>query len=229
MGHFGVRIQHRRCAPQLSVSRVRRSRTGTQARSRRGPRHCTLRFRAGADGCSRGGMFESAAASWRGDGGQVWILRSGRLHAVTTAARRNACHRSLIHGASSGDEPAFPGAFVAGTSDAAALRVRPSVPGDDAASPGANSTGSGLARAHRRTSANPRSGGISGDANAHTYHSRHTDPGSTTAIERPLPRHGHQRGWRQQSLEGPLGDPMARRQHLRQLGQLLLPARCDHR
>ena len=58
----------------------------------------------------------------------------------------------------------------------------------------------------------------------------HADPGSAAAVERPIPRHGHQRGRRQQPLEGSRGHALARRQHLRQLGHVLLhPRRRERR
>ena len=58
---------------------------------------------------------------------------------------------------------------------------------------------------------------------------RHADTGSAAAVERPIPRHGHERGRRQQPLEGPRRHPLARRQHLRQLGHVLLHPRRGER
>ena len=47
---------------------------------------------------------------------------------------------------------------------------------------------------------------------------------SAVAVERPLPRDGHQCRRRKQSLEGSRRDALARRRHLRQLGHVLLSA-----
>ena len=74
--------------------------------------------------------------------------------------------------------------------------------------------------------------GISGgarSAGARLRASRHADAGSAAAVERPLPRHGHQRGRRQQPLEGPRRHPLARGQHVRQLGHVLLHPRRGER
>ena len=49
------------------------------------------------------------------------------------------CSGALVHGASPGHEPAFPGVRVAGSAYAEAIRVRAFVSGDDAAAPGADS------------------------------------------------------------------------------------------
>jgi cyclic beta-1,2-glucan synthetase len=51
-------------------------------------------------------------------------------------------------------------------------------------------------------------------------------PGGAAVVERPLPRDGDQRRRRLQSLEGSRRHPLARRRHLRSLGQLLLPPRA---
>ena len=58
---------------------------------------------------------------------------------------------------------------------------------------------------------------------------RHADPGGAAAVQRPLPRHGHQRGRRLQPLEGPRRHALARRRHPRPLGHVLLPARRGQR
>ena len=73
------------------------------------------------------------------------------------------------------------------------------------------------------TRARPASGLADADARAH--HPGHADPGGAAAVERPLPRHGHERGRRLQPLEGSRRHALARGRHLRPLGQLLLPAR----
>ena len=69
----------------------------------------------------------------------------------------------------------------------------------------------------------------SGGAGARPRQSRHADTGSAAAVERPVPRHGHERGRREQPLEGPRRHPLARRQHLRRLGHVLLYPRRGER
>ena len=54
---------------------------------------------------------------------------------------------------------------------------------------------------------------------------RHASARGAVAVERPLPRDGHQRGRRLQPLEGPRGHALARGHHVRQLGHVLLPPR----
>ena len=54
-------------------------------------------------------------------------------------------------------------------------------------------------------------------------------PGSAAAVERPLPRHGHQRRRRQLALEGPRRHALARGRHLRPLGHVLLHPRRGER
>ena len=54
-------------------------------------------------------------------------------------------------------------------------------------------------------------------------------PGGAAAVQRPLPRHGHQRRRRLQPLGRPGGHALARGRHPRPLGQLLLPARRRQR
>ena len=54
-----------------------------------------------------------------------------------------------------------------------------------------------------------------GDSGAGLQHSSDADSGSAAPVERPLPRDGHERGWRLQPLEGYGGDALARRPHLR--------------
>ena len=69
-----------------------------------------------------------------------------------------------------------------------------------------------------------------GSAGARDRQPQHADTGGAAAVERPIPRHGDQRRRRQQPMEGPRRHPLARRQHLRQLGHVLLhPRRRDRR
>ena len=69
----------------------------------------------------------------------------------------------------------------------------------------------------------------SGDAGARFQQPGHADTGSAVAVERQIPRDDHERRRRLQPLEGPRRHPLARRQHLRQLGHILLPPRRDQR
>ena len=97
VGHLGIRLQHHRCPPELSVPRVRRSRPGAQARPGRRPGHRAVCHGAGADGCARGGVREPAAAGRRGRRRPLRLLRGHRLHAVARAARTDrasSCGRS---------------------------------------------------------------------------------------------------------------------------------------
>ena len=50
-----------------------------------------------------------------------------------------------------------------------------------------------------------------GNAGACPQHPEHAGAGSAAAVERPLPRDGHERGRRLQPLEGPRGHALARR------------------
>ena len=55
--------------------------------------------------------------------GRLRILRSGRLHALASAAGRIERHRPFVHGAPPGDEPSRPGQSLARFSDAAPLHI----------------------------------------------------------------------------------------------------------
>ena len=80
-----------------------------------------------------------------------------------------------------------------------------------------------------RSFRSPRGRRRPGAAGARAHHPGHGDSGGAVAVERPLPRDGHECRRRQQSLEGSGRDPLARRQHVRQLGHLLLSARRGER
>ena len=67
------------------------------------------------------------------------------------------------------------------------------------------------------------------DADARLHDRRHAGAGGAAALERPLPRDGHQRRRRLQPLEGPGGHALARGRDPRQLGHVLLPARRRQR
>ncbi len=68
-----------------------------------------------------------------------------------------------------------------------------------------------------------------GDAGAGFQQSGHADTGSAVAVERQIPRDDHERRRRVQPLEGHRRHALARRQHLRQLGHVLLPPRRGQR
>ena len=61
VGHFGMRLQCHRCASQLPIPCLRRTRPGAQTRARRGSGDCALRLGAGADGGAREGLSEPRA------------------------------------------------------------------------------------------------------------------------------------------------------------------------
>ena len=122
-----------------------------------------------------------------------------------------------------GDEPAVVRLCAAGAADAKALRVGSAVPSDDASSPGAHSAGRAVSFAyHRPLRSSVRAAGGPELAGARPHHPTYDDSGGAAAVKRPLPRNGHQCRRRQQPLEGRGHDPVARRQHIRQLGHLLL-------
>ena len=97
LGHLGVRLQLRRCEPELPVPRLRRSRPRAEARARGGPRHRALRLGPRADGGARGVVREPAAAGRRRAGRKVRPVRGDRLHArhgCRAASRAPSCARS---------------------------------------------------------------------------------------------------------------------------------------
>ena len=197
LGHLGMRLQLGRCEPQLPVPRLRRARPGAEARTRGGSRRRALRVGARADGGARGGVPQPAAACRRRARRTIRPLRGDRLHAGAPAARAIERRRAFVHGASPGHDPALAGAPAARPSDAEALRVGPAVQGDAAAAAGAHSEGRGALLAPRRAFRDARAFRRSGGAGARPRQSRHADTGSAAAVERPLPRHGHERGRRQ--------------------------------
>ena len=105
----------------------------------------------------------------------------------------------------------------------------PHVPGDDAVAPGAGSQGHRVLLAHRRALRRTYDSQRFGDAGACFQQPAHADTGSAVALERQIPRDDHERRRRLQPLEGPGRHALARRQHLRQLGHVLLPPRRDER
>ncbi len=136
-------------------------------------------------------------------GRTIGLVRSHRLHAVAAAPRRVERGRPVVHGAPPGDEPAFLRLFAAGAADAKALRVGPALSGDVAAAPGAHSESHAVSFAMPPTcpiSARPERPGVAG---ARAHQPGHRDSGSPAAVERPLPRDGHECRRREQPLERP--------------------------
>ena len=72
---------------------------------------------------------------------RVRFLRGRRLHAVAAAARAGEHHGPLVHGAPPGHGVPLAGVLAARPADAAAVRVRPGVPGDRPAAAGARAQG----------------------------------------------------------------------------------------
>ncbi len=193
LGHLGVRLQLGRREPELPVPRLRRAGPGPEARARGGPRRRALRLGARADGGARGVVREPAAPGRRGAGRALRPLRGHRLHAGARAARPGERHRPLLHGAPPGHDPALALAPAARAPDAEALRGGPALQGDPAAAAGAHPQGRGAAPASGRVLRRPRHAGRAGGAGARARESRHAGAGGAAAVERPLPRHGHER------------------------------------
>ncbi len=105
----------------------------------------------------------------------------------------------------------------------------PVVPGDHTVASGANSKDHGVLLAHHRAVRLTNDRQRSGDPGAGFQQPEHAATRSAVAVERPIPRDGHERGRRLQPLERPCPHPLARRQYLRQLGHVLLPPRCGER
>ena len=137
VGRLRVRVQQDRRAAQLPVPRVRRPGPRLQARAGRRRGHRAVRQRDGADGRPGVVVREPAPARRGGAARRVRLLRGDRLHARAAAARAGERHRPLVHGAPPGDGVPVAGVPAARPADAAAVRVRPGVPGDRPAAPGA--------------------------------------------------------------------------------------------
>ena len=86
--------------------------------------------------------------------------------------------------------------------DAAAIRVGSPVQGSAVAAAGTNSQGIGFPQACHRAFRRQRIHRCSRKIAADADRSGHADSGGPAAFEWPLPRDGHQRGWRLQPLEG---------------------------
>ena len=85
VGHFGMRLQCHRCASQLPIPRLWRSRPGAQTRAGRGPGDCALCLGAGADGGARGGLPESPATRCRR------ALKADTASTKRSTTRRRVC------------------------------------------------------------------------------------------------------------------------------------------
>ncbi len=112
---------------------------------------------------------------------------------------------------------------------AEAIRVESAVQGNPSVAAGAHSKDRGTLFAPCRAFRDSWDFGRSGGAGTRNRKSRHADTGSAAVVERQIPRHGHERGRREQPMEGPRRHPLARRQHLRQLGHVLLHPRRGER
>ena len=166
-----------------------------------------------------------------GCAGQYGFYEAIDYTPVAPAARATQRRRAVVHGPPPGHEPAVAGLRAAGPADAAALRVRPAVPGDRRCC-----CRSAFPRRTRRSTRTPpklaaiaRDRRRPGDAGARVQRPRHADARGAAAVQRPLSRDGHQRRRRLQPLEGPRRHPLARGRDLRQLGHVLLPPRRGRR
>ena len=117
------------------------------------------------------------------------------------------------------------GVSAPGPPDAEAIRVGSVVPGDHAVAPGANSKGDGVLLAGCRAFRLAQDLRWDGNADPRFQQPRLSDTGAAVAVEWQIPRDGHERGRRIQPLEEYRGHALARGQHLRQLGHVLLHPR----
>ena len=167
---------------------------------------------AGADGRAGGGVREPAAAGRRGPRGPLRLLRGGRLHAVAPAARarRSAVVRSFMahHQGMSLLSLAY---LLLDRPMQRRFAADPRVPGDRSAAAGARPADRRVlsARGRGRRRRAPPSSDAETPMRVFT-HAEHAAPGGAAAVQRPLPRHGHQRRRRLQPLEGPRGHALAR-------------------
>ena len=76
VGHFRVRLQRRRCAPELPVPRVRRARPGSQARPGAGSGDRALCQHDGADGGAGGGVQNLQRLAAAGFGGRFGLYEA---------------------------------------------------------------------------------------------------------------------------------------------------------
>src|SRR5581483_10916053 len=131
---------------------------------------------------------------------------------------------------SPGNELPLPRLPAARSSDAAAIRVGPPLPGGLAPPPGAGPEGDRVSYAEHRACRPPHRLQRSGGAGADPRDGRYAGPGGAAPFEWKVSRYGDQRRRRLQPLERARRHPVARRQHLRRPGNLLLyPRRGERR
>src|SRR5450755_1650171 len=141
VGHVGMRLQHGRRPPQLSVSRLRGPGAGPEARARRGSGRGAVRIGARPDGRAGSRMPQPATFVRRRTGRTTGAVRGDRLYGVAPTSRGVERGDPLVHGAPPGHEPALLRLCAAGAADAKAFRGRAPVPGDVAAAAGADPEG----------------------------------------------------------------------------------------
>ena len=230
VGHLGVGLQRRRHRTQLPVPRLRRARPGPEARPRRRPRHRAVRLGDGADGRAGRRLRQPAAPRRHGRARRVRLLRGDRLHADAAAARAVERAGHVVHGASPGHERCWRCRTCCSTSrcSAASRPIRSCRPPCCCCRSGFRRSPAyhpqTAERTDARVSADERRG-----ADPRHRHARHADARGAAAVERPLPRHGHQAGGGYSRWQRPGRHPLARGRHPRRLGQLRLPARHRQR
>ena len=206
-------------------------RAWAEARAGRGPGRRAVRLGAGADGRARGGLREPAAACRRRAApGRFGFYEAIDYTPARAAARPVERRRPLVHGAPPGHEPARRWRTCCSIARCSGASSRIRCSGDPAAAAGAHSERRGAVLARRRAIGPSAESPARPEAPVRVHQqSRHADARSAAAVERPLPRHGHQRRRRLQPLEGPRRHALARGRHPRQLGHLLLPPRRRER
>ena len=201
---------------------------GLQARPGRRPGRRAVRQRAGADGRRPRRRARTCSGSPRdGPARAVRLLRGDRLHAVAAAARAGRASRVRSFMAHhQGMSVAVARVPAARPADAAPLRRRSGVPGDRPAAPGARAQGAARSSRIRPKCRRARSAPAEAEATMRVFtDAEHAGARSAPAVQRPLPRRGHQRRRRLQPLARPGGHPLARRPDPRLLGHVLLPPR----
>ena len=183
-------------------------------------------------------MLQPRRRSWKlpapgagGGRGRLRLLRGDRLHARPAAPRTAAGRRPVLHGAPSGDEAGRPGELPArATSMPRRFRAEPMVRAIELLLQECMSPDAPMVEAHGDEAAlrpavreTPAPDEPAADDAAHGL------PAHPPALERPVPRHGHQRRRRPQHLARPRRDPLARGPHPRRLGPVLLRPRPAYR
>ncbi len=139
--------------------------------------------------------------------------------------------RTLLHGASPGDESAGHRACVARSAHAAPVHLRPAGPHHRIAAAGTHPQADrDRAPARRRVvRGRPPAAEEAGCRPPRPHRPEHAAARGPPAVQRQLPRHGHPRGRRLQSLARPGRHPLARGRDLRRPRHLHLPARSQDR